>query len=72
VDFSESADDRTTSASDPSAQLSPVVKWLAIAEFVFGVGALVVLGETNVLYYLLVVAVGVVIVALVAYDQRWG
>jgi hypothetical protein len=70
VDFSESADDRTTSASDPSAQLSPVVKWLAIAEFVFGVGALVVLGETNVLYYLLVVAVGVVIVALVAYDQR--
>ncbi len=70
MDFSESADDRTTGASDPSAQLSPVVKWLAIAEFVFGVGALVVLGETNVLYYLLVVAVGVVIVALVAYDQR--
>ena len=47
-----------------------MVKWLAVAEFVFGVGALVVLGETNPLYYLLVVAVGVVIVALVAYDQR--
>jgi hypothetical protein len=57
-------------AEGASAQLSPVVKWLAIAEFVFGVGALVALGETNPLYYLLVVAVGVVIVAMVAYDQR--
>lgn len=50
--------------------LSPGIKLLALAEFVVGVGALAVMGETNPLYYLLVVGVAGVVVALVASDQR--
>lgn len=50
--------------------MSPGIKLLALAEFVVGVGALAVMGETNPLYYLLVVGVAVVVVVLVASDQR--
>ncbi|CAB4752676.1 unannotated protein [freshwater metagenome] len=70
MDLSESTGDSSPGDPSSSAKVLPVVKWLAVAEFVFGVGALVVLGETNPMYYVLVVAVGAVIVALVAYDQR--
>jgi hypothetical protein len=50
--------------------VSPVIKWLAVAELVVGVGALALMGETNPLYYLLIVGVAVVVVAAVASDQR--
>ena len=66
-----SNDARRSDASPSSlSQLSPGIKILAVAEFVVGVGALAVMGETNPLYYLLVVGVAGVVVALVASDQR--
>ncbi len=61
---------RPAGTEPPPSQLSPGIKILAIAEFVVGVGALAVMGETNPLYYLLVVGVAAVVVALVASDQR--
>ena len=52
------------------AELSPAIKLLAVAEFAVGIGALAIMGETNPLYYLLVIGVALVVVGLVASDQR--
>lgn len=64
------ADEQARTSTPQRWQLTPGIKWLAIAEFVVGIGALAALGETNPFYYLLIVGVALVVVALVASDQR--
>lgn len=70
MDLSDLSEEDALRTPPRRASLSPAIKLLAVVEFAVGIGALAVMGETNPLYYLLVIGVAFVVVGLVASDQR--